>query len=114
MVTSRICFCLFVSLNIFFANGQGNKYFIEFKNKTGTPYSLSKPEEFLTQASINRRARYNIGYNFDDLPVNPSYISQVAAVAHTRVHYASKWMNGVVVSFDSFGDEAPALAAIQA
>ncbi|MCC6370691.1 MAG: hypothetical protein IT236_06795, partial [Bacteroidia bacterium] len=53
------------------------KYWITFKDKTGTPYSLSNPSAFLSQKSITRRTMYNIPYHSSDLPVNPSYIKQV-------------------------------------
>ena len=96
------------------ARSQSNKYFIEFKDKAGTPFSLSRPNEFLTQTSIDRRTRYNIRYSFTDLPVTPSYIARVAQVPHTIVRYASRWMNGIVVSFDAQGNEASALAEISA
>lgn len=89
-----------------------NKYWIQFADKNGTPYSLEKPEEFLTKRSIDRRARYNIPLHPTDLPVNPGYIQQVKSVPHTIVRHAIKWLNGVVVSFDSPADESAGLTAI--
>jgi serine protease AprX len=89
------------------------KFWILFKNKTGTPYSINTPASFLTQKSIARRALYNIPYDNSDLPVTPGYITQVDNVPNVTVLYASKWLNGVVVSIpDIF--VAAALSAINA
>lgn len=74
------------------------KYWVRFTNKTGTPYSVSNPSAFLTQKSINRRLAYGIPVVSSDLPVNPSYISQVANFPGVKVLFASKWLNGVVLS----------------
>lgn len=74
------------------------KYWIKFKDKNGTPYTISNPGAFLTQRSVDRRTTYGIAVNQSDLPVNPAYINAVKAVPNATVLYASKWMNGVVVS----------------
>lgn len=74
------------------------KYWVKFTDKNGTPYSVSNPSAFLSAQSLARRASFNIAIDASDLPVNPSYISQVASVPNVTVIYASKWMNGVVVS----------------
>jgi len=74
------------------------KYWVKFKNKNGTPYTVSNPSAFLTAKSIQRRTTYSITVNQSDLPVTPSYISQVEAVPNVTVLYASKWINGVVVA----------------
>ena len=86
------------------------KYWVKFTDKNGTPYSINQPSSFLTAKSIARRTSYNIPIHFSDLPVTPSYISQVSAVPSVKVLYASKWMNGVVISVDSI-DKVPAVFA---
>lgn len=77
------------------------KYFVKFADKSGTPYTISNPAAFLAAPSIARRTNYNIAVNQSDLPVTPSYVSQVAAVTDVTVLYALKWFNGVVVSIPS-------------
>ncbi|MBL7933365.1 MAG: S8 family serine peptidase [Bacteroidia bacterium] len=74
---------------------------MKFKDKNGTPYSLSNPSAFLTQKSIDRRSAYNISYHVTDLPVNPTYISSVDGVPGVSVLYASKWLNGVIITIDT-------------
>jgi serine protease AprX len=87
------CFS-FLSIN---TNAQV-KYWVHFKDKAGTPYTISNPSAFLTQQSISRRTTYNIPLDITDLPVTPSYITQVENVPNITVLYASKWLNGLVVS----------------
>lgn len=74
------------------------KFWVMFKNKTGTPYSVSTPTAFLSPKSIARRTTQGIAINSTDLPVTPSYVSQVDAVSGVTVLYRSKWLNGVVIS----------------
>lgn len=74
------------------------KYWVRFTNKTGTPYTINNPSAFLSQKSVNRRVAYNIPVVDSDLPVTPSYINQVASFPGVKVLFASKWLNGVVLS----------------
>lgn len=73
------------------------KYFVKFKNKNGTPYSVSVPSAYLSSQAINRRAQYAVPIDQTDLPVTPSYVSQIAAVPNVTVRYSSKWLNGVMI-----------------
>ena len=74
------------------------KYWVKLNNKNGTPYTISNPSAFLTPAAVQRRVTYNIPIHPTDLPVTPSYVSQIDAVPNVTVLYVSKWLNGVVVS----------------
>ena len=74
------------------------KYWVKLNDKNGTPYSISNPSVFLSPASVQRRITYNIPVHFTDLPVTPSYVSQIASVPSVTVLYVSKWLNGIVVS----------------
>ncbi len=88
------------------------KYWILLKNKNGINYSLNNPSQFLTQKSIDRRAKYSIPYHVTDLPVNLSYVSLIDTVKGVKVLYVSKWLNGVVISIDSASVAQSALNAI--
>lgn len=77
------------------------KYWIKFKNKTGTPYTVSNPSAFLTAKSVLRRTTYNIPVDPTDLPVTPSYVTQIKNVAGVTLLYVSKWINGAVISTTS-------------
>src|SRR4051812_14549211 len=79
------------------SQAQTFKYWVMFKDKTGTPYSVSTPTAYLSPKSVTRRTKQGIAINQSDLPVTPSYVAQVDAVPTTTVLYRSKWLNGVVV-----------------
>ena len=73
-----------------------NKYFIQFTDKNGTPYSISNPQQFLSQRAIQRRQNQNIAITQNDLPVNQIYIDSLKHLGLTILN-TSKWFNGVQV-----------------
>ncbi len=73
-----------------------NHYSIYFTDKNDSPYSIDKPEEYLTQKSIDRRKKYGIEMNKRDLPVNPAYLSGLTDLGFTIVN-TSKWLNCAIV-----------------
>jgi serine protease AprX len=85
----------FMSLDIF-AQVAPYKYFIGFTDKNGSPYSVNNPEEFLTARSIQRRANQFITITEEDLPVNASYVNQVANTGVTVIT-RSRWFNGITI-----------------
>lgn len=98
---------------IFFANSpavsaQFSRYIIKLKDKAGTPFSVSTPSQFLTQRSISRRARYNIGIDQTDLPITPRYIDSIRLAGNVNILNISKWLNQVCI----FTTDAAALAKI--
>jgi len=103
---------LFISLTTQIKAADPVRYWIKFKDKSGTPFSISKPSEFLGNTAIERRSRYNIAIDVTDLPVNPEYIKTVEAVQNVRVVYALRWLNGVVIQLDSLPLAASALNII--
>lgn len=72
------------------------RYLVLFKDKTGTPFSIDKPEAFLSKRAIERRQKQNIRITSRDLPVNPTYLSQIRQTGAT-VWYSSRWINGAIV-----------------
>jgi len=76
---------------------QEQKHVVFLTDKDNNPYSLSNPIAFLTQRSIDRRTKSNIPLDMKDLPVTPSYVTQIAATGATVV-YTLKWFNAVVVN----------------
>ncbi len=71
-------------------------YFVTFTDKTGTPYSVDTPEEFLSTRAIERREKQNILVTERDLPVNPVYVDSLKSLGIT-VKHTTKWMNGCIV-----------------
>lgn len=79
------------------SSAQFSRYIVKLKNKTGTPYSISNPSQFLTQRSISRRTRYNIPVDTTDLPVTPRYIDSIRLAGNVTVLGWSKWLNQVCI-----------------
>ncbi|HUR65766.1 MAG TPA: S8 family serine peptidase [Chitinophagaceae bacterium] len=90
---------LFVLLTVVSAISQAQltRYVIRFKNKGGTPYSFSNPLAYLSQKAIDRRTRYAIAIDSTDLPVTPSYITQVRNVANVNFLNVSRWLNAITI-----------------
>ncbi len=95
-------------LNLLFAccflpiasEAQTTKYLVLLKNKTGTPFTVDKPEAFLSKRSIERRQRQGIAITSRDLPVTPSYVTQISQTG-AKVWYTSRWLNAVLVEATS-------------
>lgn len=93
-------FVLLITMALCMAAQAQQAYWIYFRDKQHTPYSVDAPEAFLSAESIARRKEKHIRVREFDLPVDPSYIEAVKATgAHIRV--TSKWLNAVSVTIDS-------------
>ena len=72
------------------------KYFVGFKDKNNSPYSLDRPIEFLSQRAVERRQRIMISLEENDLPVISSYVETIANLGVTVLN-RSKWLNGITI-----------------
>ena len=72
-------------------------YRVSLRDKTGTQYSLSHPEAFLSPEALARRMRFNIAVEESDLPVSQRYLDSLEATGFKVVH-TSKWNNTVTVA----------------
>jgi subtilisin family serine protease len=75
-------------------------YRVDFTDKNNNPYSLDRPEEFLSQASIERRQNQGVSLDSTDLPVIESYVDSVLGIGGELVH-RTKWLNGITVKLDA-------------
>lgn len=73
-----------------------HKYFIGFTDKNNTPYSLDRPDLFLSQRAIQRRQIMQVGYDMTDLPVNPGYLNTLASMGAVILN-PTKWLNGTTI-----------------
>lgn len=80
----------------------GDKYRITFRDKSNNTYRTDKPEEFLSQRSLDRRSRQNIQLDETDLPVSDFYLDSLAKL-RIMVINVSKWFNSAVVKSDNPG-----------
>lgn len=72
------------------------RFWIQFTDKTNTPFTLNQPLDFLSQRALDRRNAQGVSLNESDLPVDPAYIQAVLDEgAFYRTH--SKWFNSVTV-----------------
>ena len=72
------------------------KYLVLLRDKASSPYSVSQPDKFLSQRSIQRRQKQSIPVQERDLPVNPAYVAQLRQAGAT-VWFTSRWLNAVLV-----------------
>ena len=93
------------------------RYFVFFKDKAGTPYTVGQPQAFLSARALARRTRQGIAVRARDLPVSPAYLTQVQAVSGTQLIFTSRWLNGAVLACDSLTlarvAQLPAVAGTQ-
>ena len=92
----KYCFCVCAFFVLGGSVAQNKKYFIEFTDKSNTPYSVSRPAEYLSPRALERRVRQQITVQDRDLPVNPSYLQAVRQTG-AKVWYPSRWMNGALI-----------------
>jgi Subtilase family/Secretion system C-terminal sorting domain len=78
-------------------HAQFTRYVVKLKNKGGSTFSLSNPTAYLSQRAIDRRTRYGIAIDSTDMPVTPSYITQIRNVPNVIVLNISKWQNSVSI-----------------
>jgi serine protease AprX len=98
MVRSFI-FSSFLFLSLFSeAQNAPGYYYVVFRDKVGTPFSIQFPQAFLSPRAIEKRERRNIPITEQDLPVNPSYIEQVVQATGGSLHHQSKWMNSMTLN----------------
>ena len=65
------------------------KFWVQLTDKENNNYSLDNPGEFLSQRSIERRARQGIPITVEDLPVTSAYIDSLGKFP-LKVLYTSK------------------------
>lgn len=91
---------LFVFVCIEFCSisqAQFTRYQVKLKNKGGTPHTIANPSTYLSQRAINRRVKYGIAIDSTDLPVTPTYISQIANTPNVTILNISKWQNAISI-----------------
>jgi len=90
---------IFFTLQPFQSKAQ-NFYWVAFTDKNNSEFSLSSPEDYLSERAIQRRVKQNISIDSLDLPVNSNYIESVLSIEAELIH-ASKWLNGITVKTEN-------------
>ncbi len=95
----RFLLILFIFFEYGTASGAVNRYIIYLKDKAGTAYDISQPEEFLSYRAIRRRINQNIPITEEDLPVSEIYLGNLRK-QNISLFFSSKWFNAVLAEFD--------------
>ena len=94
-----VSFLLFVICFLFGkAQGPVNCYRLYLHDKANSPYSITQPQQFLSDRAIAKRARFDIAITEEDVPVNPAYLQAIRQAGDSVVVLAtSRWFNTAVV-----------------
>lgn len=92
------CVCSFLFLPVT-AQDLLYRYWITFKDKD-TTFSIKKPQSYLSQKAIDRRSRYGIPLQTEDLPVSNKYVEAIQNEGF-EILGRSRWMNAVAVQSGS-------------
>lgn len=98
-------FCFFIGS---ISYGQ-NRYAVHFKFKPQDTFSLNRPSEFLSAASLARRAKFQIPVDSLDLPVSSKYVSGLSSKS-AKILYPINWLNATVV--EATAENINAIAAL--
>jgi len=88
-----VCFSLFTIVG----NAQYSRYIIQFKDKKGTPFTLSNPVAYLSTKAIERRVKQKLPVDSTDLPVSPAYLESIRSIPSVTVLNKSNWLNQVCI-----------------
>lgn len=72
------------------------RIYLRDKDLSHTPFSLDRPEQFLSQRSLERRRRQGLSLDVSDLPISPAYMDSVRK-AGIEIVGKSKWNNTLLV-----------------
>ena len=88
--------CL-LALSVGQASAEKNyKYRVNLKDKSGTEYSIDRPQAFLSERAIERRNRQQLPIEETDLPVSQQYLKELLGTG-AKLVTTSKWNNTVVL-----------------
>lgn len=68
---------------------------VYFTDKPDFATYLANPLTMLTQKSLDRRTAQNIALDIKDVPISPSYITQITNATGITVMVKSKWLNAL-------------------
>jgi len=89
-----LLFIFFISINLSFTQEHAWVY-LDGKDNVAT--YMANPLTMLTQKALDRRTNQGISLNFSDVPVTPSYITDISTATGITYVGASKWLNAIHV-----------------
>ena len=106
---TRFCFFLVLMAISLSSSAQFNRYLVQFKDKNNSQFSIGNPAAFLSGRALERRTRYQINIDSNDLPVCSNYIDSVRLSGAVQILNTSKWLNQISIETS----DSIALAHIQ-
>jgi len=79
---------------------QHSLHLVELANKQSSPYSIYRPQEYLTAKALDRRETQGIAIDLMDLPINPVYLQKITDLG-APIQNKSKWLNALAVHTES-------------
>jgi len=89
--------CIFLFFSLFKLFSQNEDAWVYFKDKPSENTFISAPLTMLSQRALDRRTRYNIPVDFNDVPIEKTYIDQIISATGIIVKAKSKWLNALHV-----------------
>lgn len=71
-------------------------YAAYFTDKSNNTYSITQPQQFMSQRALDRYQKNTVLITQQDLPVTQSYLDSILKMG-AKVHSHSKWMNAALV-----------------
>lgn len=87
---------LLITASVVFSQDYNYQFRLILTDKGHSPYSIDKPEKFLSQKALERRQRQGIAIDDSDLPISQEYVSQIENL-DAVVIAKSKWLRTVTV-----------------
>ncbi|MGV0755986.1 hypothetical protein [Empedobacter brevis] len=75
-------------------------YLVKLKPKENTSSFLLNPLQMLSQRSLDRREKYTISINEEDVPISEYRINQIKKLALNYIGH-TKWLNSVMVEISN-------------
>lgn len=88
--------CILLVYGLFVFPSEGYMFRIQLKDKGVSPFSVDKPEQYLTQRAIDRRQKQNISIDSTDIPISTDYIRKLEDLGCVVVA-KSRWMSTVSI-----------------
>ena len=95
MVNTKRLFLLLFLFSLNNLRAQAEDAWVYFKDKPSQSSFIAAPLTMLSQRALERRTRYNITLDLNDVPAEASYISQIKNTTGITVKAKSKWLNAL-------------------
>lgn len=82
---------------ISYPGGRSFIFRVELTDKVPTPFSLDRPQDFLSPRAIERRRHQGIAIDSTDLPIAATYLHMINEHKELSIVGKSKWNNSVLV-----------------